>query len=820
MSGFGTGGFGSSQPNQFGGGGFGQAPPPQQPQGFGFGGPPAQQQTPNPPSGFGAPAAPFGSAPPAAPFGGGASAPFGASAGGAPAAPFGNNAASTFGAPAAPANPMNNNPFGTPPPANQQQAPIAFGTAPAAPFGQAPAAAVSTPAPFGQQPPAFGQPSAAAPTNSNPFGAAPVPSFPGPSSSNAPAVNNTNPFGGPSAPATTGSNVSNVPNPFGGNAAAPVASVPMMSFGVSSNVAGDSNMMASSDPPSNFPNNNNNNALFSPGLPQPDMEGAADDNRNKKKPLKNLPFGTPVSGGSGNNDTTNAAPAWPGAANNAAAPPTNNPFGAAPTGSAFPAPAAFPGPGTVASGNNDGATSPTPDHSNDADTQQSDKLAKLKARLEEKKKRLEERKRKEQLQQQQQQQPNEQGNLSPTRKEAQRNNALDPNAPSFSPAGGGGGATNTTSNMDKNAAEASLADRNALRFATGAANQMTRSLLPQDLQNETATDYSALRQTHTDAQDLGSAKSLVGTCPHMCPDEELLRREREGDIQLLEIVKPGELHPAGWTLRDTCVKRFRRSAADYKLDVPEWIRPPHILERVCSYLEEWVMERDRQGPDVRFSGGTAAPPSLDVYQFIWDRTRMVRKDFILQNYVGTSGSCDARAVRCHERIARWHAMAEHQLSHIEDFCVMQSQQNIQELGQTMKTLNQYYDDALGRSTVEIPDENGNETAAKNDSPESMSHGCMSNVIQGANPVDFDNTPLKNSSDAGNVAARAIGKPNQHGTAEPEMSGLYILLTIDNDGGMEVMRYVAHLSRARPHIYRSRPVQLALSIYKVSTGDCV
>ena len=83
-----------------------------------------------------------------------------------------------------------------------------------------------------------------------------------------------------------------------------------------------------------------------------------------------------------------------------------------------------------------------------------------------------------------------------------------------------------------------------------------------------------------------------------------------------------------------------------------------------------MQERDRQGPDRRFpQNGT--PNSLDVYQFIWDRTRMIRKDFILQNYVGTGGKCDARAVRCHERIARWHAMCEHQLSHINDFVVQQ-----------------------------------------------------------------------------------------------------------------------------------------------------
>lgn len=97
----------------------------------------------------------------------------------------------------------------------------------------------------------------------------------------------------------------------------------------------------------------------------------------------------------------------------------------------------------------------------------------------------------------------------------------------------------------------------------------------------------------------------------------------------------------------------------------------------------FTKERDRQGPDPRIPQGQT-PPSLEVYQFIWDRTRMIRKDLTLQNYVGTGGKCDARAVRCHERIARWHAMCEHQLSHIQDFTTMQSQQNIQELGQTMK----------------------------------------------------------------------------------------------------------------------------------------
>jgi hypothetical protein len=194
---------------------------------------------------------------------------------------------------------------------------------------------------------------------------------------------------------------------------------------------------------------------------------------------------------------------------------------------------------------------------------------------------------------------------------------------------------------------------------------------------------------------------------------------------------------------------------------------------------------------------------------------MIRKDYTLQNYVGTGGKCDARAVRCHERIARWHAMCEHQLSHIPDFVKAQSQQNIQELGQTMKTLNQLYDDSLRRATVEVPDDDGNETRTD---LSGFTNGCSFDAVQGKNPVDYDGTPLENDSNSPSVELRLVGKraaqDPYRGTAEREMRGLYILLTIDNDGGMEVLKYAAHLFQRRPELYHSAPVQLALSIYKV------
>lgn len=131
----------------------------------------------------------------------------------------------------------------------------------------------------------------------------------------------------------------------------------------------------------------------------------------------------------------------------------------------------------------------------------------------------------------------------------------------------------------------------------------------------------------------------------------------------------------------------------------------------------------------------------------------------------------------------------------------------------MKTLNQFYDDSLNRSVVEVPDENGKETRVN---LSGFSHGCRADTVQGNGPQDFDGSPLSNDDSLSSkrlIGKHAVNHPT-HGTAEPEMRGLYILLTIDNDGGMEVLKYAANLFQERPDVYHSKPVQLALSIYKV------
>lgn len=433
---------------------------------------------------------------------------------------------------------------------------------------------------------------------------------------------------------------------------------------------------------------------------------------------------------------------------------------------------------------------PAPSSTNDNNTGETAKLSKLNAQIEEKKKKLLERLQAKKLLKQSTEQ----------QKKASE------------------GTTKAETNQPQ-----TLAERNALRFSADTSSNATSIQdLPPELQAlasqppipvskpaETSTTVSGTEeQTDQDANT-----SLIGTCTHMCPDEELLRRQKENDIQLLELLSE-KIHPSHWTLRNTAVKRFRRSAADFKLDIPELVRTPFLLEQTCAYLEEWVMERDRQGIDPRFVASQVVtsdtPSPMDVYQFIWDRTRMIRKDFILQNYQANGtvgGKCSAVSVRVHERIARWHAMMEHQLSHISDFVDFHSQQNIQELGQTMKTLNLYYDDTLNRSIVE-----------EENSAQQPCHGCQNEGIQGPTPTDFDGTVLNGDHSHTRILGKKDLKGIHNGTAEPEMRALYILLTMDNDGGMEVLKYAGALCVENPMVYKSKPVQLALSVYKAKKEE--
>ena len=572
---------------------------------------------------------PFGAppAPPAGPFGGGISAPV-APFGGTPSGPFGSPpAAATMGGSFAP-------PFGTPAPNNNMMMTMdplrpppaattggGFGSSPFGTSQQQISTPTSTNNPFGGSPfggnqnnrisaPSFGSNNAAP---NNPFGgggfASPAPPVPSlgtaqPAPSWQPPVSSS--FG------NTGGGNPSVPNPFAGTSATstntnnnPFAAVtrsgppavtpfgPQSSASTSGSAFGSSlfssqsNAAVNTNPFGTAPTPTAASTATTNGMDS-DMDGG--DNGGSFGPFSqptssNNPFAPPTSTSSTapfGQQTSSIGPF--GSAPSASPSNISNPFGSTSeqqNKNKSKAPRSDLPFGTPHGNRNSIGTSFQPQHthtrvdeggSNDDDEEKKKRLA----LIEKKKKRLEELRKKKAA-------VAERG-TSPVPP------SLNASASPFVPAT----STQPTAipKSDTTSEASSLAERNAARFDRTAANSETRAHLPSDLQDKVgqAIDYEKLRTGGGgDRAVFDQAKSLVGTCPHMCPDEELLRREREGDIQLLELVRPGELHPANWTLRDTTIKRFRRSAADYKLDVPEWVRPPDVLEKVCSYLEEWIM---------------------------------------------------------------------------------------------------------------------------------------------------------------------------------------------------------------------------------------
>ena len=133
------------------------------------------------------------------------------------------------------------------------------------------------------------------------------------------------------------------------------------------------------------------------------------------------------------------------------------------------------------------------------------------------------------------------------------------------------------------------------------------------------------------------------------------------------------------------------------------------------YIEESVMEKDVEGTDF---------PEIDVYLFVWDRFRMIAKDFILQLHsndaapssdsISSKGKkdggedllflvrsglpaneeerifIDRLCIECHERMARWHIMMEHHMAHNEEFNAVHKQQNGEQLFRLLKSLDEFY----------------------------------------------------------------------------------------------------------------------------------
>lgn len=134
----------------------------------------------------------------------------------------------------------------------------------------------------------------------------------------------------------------------------------------------------------------------------------------------------------------------------------------------------------------------------------------------------------------------------------------------------------------------------------------------------------------------------------MCPEVERIRRVQENDIHKLEMLQE---YSSNQYYRATMVKKFQKSSADHNIQIAEYLRTPETLLRTIKYIEDVLMDKSN---DPQFTHGDASS-KLVVYLFIWDRFRMIAKDYTLQS---SALPVSDLWLECHERMTRWMIYAD------------------------------------------------------------------------------------------------------------------------------------------------------------------
>ncbi|KAL2374734.1 hypothetical protein RJ035_007304 [Blastomyces gilchristii] len=205
---------------------------------------------------------------------------------------------------------------------------------------------------------------------------------------------------------------------------------------------------------------------------------------------------------------------------------------------------------------------------------------------------------------------------------------------------------------------------------------------------------------------LTSAITPTGTCTEMCPEFERVERivqkmvDKSEKVFILFVFYHQDFSQTltyslqstdpesmvSHTVEAKMLKRFRRSAAGYDEQLPSDIRTPKTLLQTMNYLLRHVVVDDE----------TLAL----THKFLWDRTRSIRNDLSIQQL--TQAQDVAIAVKCLERIARFHIVSLHLLSSPENSEPFDHHQEREQLNNTLLSLLYYYDD--NRDLIKFPNE--------------------------------------------------------------------------------------------------------------------
>ncbi|XP_051874599.1 germinal-center associated nuclear protein isoform X3 [Pristis pectinata] len=182
-----------------------------------------------------------------------------------------------------------------------------------------------------------------------------------------------------------------------------------------------------------------------------------------------------------------------------------------------------------------------------------------------------------------------------------------------------------------------------------------------------------MRQARVKRTDLEKAKAVVGTCMDMCPEKERYMRETRYQLSPFEII-PG----TDKVNHEAAVKEYSRSSADQEEPLPHELRPASVLKLTMDYLVTQIMDLGEGN-------------YREWYDFLWNRTRGVRKDITQQHL------CDKMTVALIEKCTRFHIHCSHHLCE-EPMSSYDAKINDENLTKCLQSLKEMYQDLATKET--------------------------------------------------------------------------------------------------------------------------
>ncbi|KAI1884892.1 hypothetical protein AGOR_G00214560 [Albula goreensis] len=254
-----------------------------------------------------------------------------------------------------------------------------------------------------------------------------------------------------------------------------------------------------------------------------------------------------------------------------------------------------------------------------------------------------------------------------------------------SPAVGSAGSLTKGSPVKKSSIAKTLQFDLEPQLESGSDSPGTAASLPSSLQHlvgqvcETAEEKyrlleqrdKILRQGRPKRTDLDMSKVFVGTCPDMCPEKERYMRETRNQLSSYEVVPNTEKvdHAAA-------IKEYSRSSADQEEPLPHELRPLPVLSMTMDYLVTQVMDQGQEN-------------YRDWYDFVWNRTRGIRKDITQQHL------CDPLTVSLIEKCTRFHIHCAHHLCQ-EPMMSFDAKINNENMTKCLQSLKEMYQDLATR----------------------------------------------------------------------------------------------------------------------------